>query len=113
MYRRGEGVPVDLVQARRWYEAAATQGYVEAQFQLGTLWETATGVAPDLVEARRWYALAARAGHERARESLMRVENALAAGRNRTVIETPAERPAASQRPNPPATPRRPSPDAN
>ncbi len=108
MYRRGEGVPRDLVQARRWYEAAAEQGFEEARFQLGVMWETGNGVAPDLIAARRWYAGAARAGHARAREALTRVDTALAAGRTRTVIETPVEPPAASPRPNPPATPRRP-----
>lgn len=113
MYRRGEGVPQDLVQARRWYEAAAGQGFAEAQFQLGVLWERAVGVAPDLAEARRWYAAAARTGHERAREALIRVDTALAAGRTRTFIETPAERAIATQRPNPPAAPRRPPPGAN
>ncbi|MCA3245167.1 MAG: sel1 repeat family protein [Azospirillum sp.] len=113
MYRRGEGVPRDLVQARRWYEAAANQGFELAQFQLGVIWETGNGVAPDLGAARRWYALAARAGHEGAREALRRVESALASGRVRTVIETPEAPPAAAARPNPPAGPRRPPPDAN
>jgi TPR repeat protein len=113
MYRRGEGVPRDLVQARRWYEAAAGHGYAEAQFQLGVMWETATGVPPDLAQARHWYAAAERAGHERARDSLSRVETALAAGRTRTVIETPAEAPPATQRPNPLAAPRRPPPAGN
>jgi TPR repeat protein len=113
MYRRGEGVPRDLVQARRWYEAAAAQGFDEAQFQLGVMFELGNGVAPDLIEARRWYVAASRAGHERARESLNRVDAALTAGRARTVIATPDERPVASQRPNPPATPRRPPPAGN
>ncbi|MCM0019095.1 MAG: sel1 repeat family protein [Tagaea sp.] len=107
MYRRGEGVPRDLVQARRWYEAAAAQNFEEAQFQLGVIWETGSGVAPDLVEARRWYTAAARAGHARASDALARVDNALTAGRTRTVIATPAETPAAeTPRPNPPARPR-------
>ncbi len=107
MYRRGEGVPRDLVQARRWYEAAAAQGFDEAQYQLGVVWETGNGVPADLMEARQWYARAARAGHERAQEALNRVETALAGGRTRTIIETPDAPPAATVRPNPPATPRR------
>jgi TPR repeat protein len=106
MYRRGEGVPSDMDMARHWYEAAAEQGFDEAQFQLGTIWETGNGVAQDLAAARRWYGSAARAGHARARESLSRVDNALAAGRTRTFIETPDETRAASPRPNPPARPR-------
>jgi TPR repeat protein len=104
MYRRGEGVPRDLVQARRWYEAAAAQGFDEAQYQLGVVWETGNGVPSDLMEARQWYARAARAGHARAQEALARVETALAGGRARTTIETPP--PGATARPNPPAAPR-------
>jgi uncharacterized protein len=114
MYRRGEGVPRDLVQARRWYEAAAAQNFEEAQFQLGVMWEMGSGVPPNMAEARRWYMAAARADHARAREALMRVDSALAAGRTRTVIATPAETPAVeTPRPNPPARLRPPPPAAN
>jgi TPR repeat protein len=114
MYRRGQGVPIDTMEALRWYQAAASQDFMEAQFQLGVMWEMGSGVPPNLPEARRWYTAAARADHPRAREALMRVDNAIAAGRTRTVIATPAETPPGETlRPNPPARPRRLPPAAN
>ena len=59
-YQYGNGVPVDAVQARRWFEASAAQGYPPAMHNLGYLYEVGMdGLPPDLVQARAWYEQAA------------------------------------------------------
>jgi TPR repeat protein len=63
MHSRGEGGPVDLVEARRLVGLAAAQGHTAAQCSLGILardGECEQGV--DLVEARRLFGLAAAQG---------------------------------------------------
>jgi TPR repeat protein len=43
MYAGGRGVTKDEVKAARWYRAAAMQGYVPAQYNLGLwtlIWES-------------------------------------------------------------------------
>lgn len=40
MYEHGEGVGVDIDRAIFWYELAANQGYVDAQFNLGNIFQT-------------------------------------------------------------------------
>ena len=42
---------------------AAAQGFAEAQFNLGNLYENGNGVAQDLKAAAAWYAKAAASGH--------------------------------------------------
>ena len=47
----------------RLYRLAAEQGHVEAQYNLGTMFEAGRGVAQDDAEAAKWYGLAAEQGH--------------------------------------------------
>ena len=42
---------------------AAEQGYVDAQFNLGGMYDSGTGVARDEAEAAKWYRMAAEQGH--------------------------------------------------
>jgi TPR repeat protein len=59
-YRRGNGVPKDLAEARRWYERAG--GEVSALRELGKLWEKGQGGPKDLDRARALYEEAAELG---------------------------------------------------
>lgn len=66
MYDFGWGVPVDYVEAVRWYHAAAEQGHARAQYLLGRLHEFGHGVPENAAEAVRWYRAAAEQGYARA-----------------------------------------------
>jgi len=59
MYRKGDGVPKDPVQAAAWYRKAAVQGLAEAQLNLGVLYSNGDGVLKDPVQAAAWYRKAA------------------------------------------------------
>jgi len=59
MYRTGEGVPQDDVEAASWYRKAADQGDADAQNNLGVMYDTGEGVPQDDVEAHKWHNLAA------------------------------------------------------
>jgi TPR repeat protein len=43
MYAEGQGIPQDYRTARGWYEKAAAQGYVLAEFQLGRFYDAGMG----------------------------------------------------------------------
>ena len=60
MYDTGRGVPADDVEAVKWYQRAAAQGYVIAQYNLGVMYTNGDGVPKDPVEAYAWFSLAAR-----------------------------------------------------
>jgi TPR repeat protein len=51
MYRKGEGVEKDAVQALRWFRKAAEQGVAQAQYNLGVRYENGNGVEKDAVQA--------------------------------------------------------------
>lgn len=51
--------------ARRWFEQAAAQGSVAAQYRLGRLYEAGDGVRPDPHRAADWYRRAALMGRHR------------------------------------------------
>jgi hypothetical protein len=53
------GLPQDLIQAQRWYRAAADQGEAFAEFSLGVLFNFGKGVKRDYVQAYAWYERAA------------------------------------------------------
>ena len=62
MYRRGEGVPQDYVEAVKWYRLAAEQGHAYAQNKLGNMYQFGEGLTQDILEAMRWFRLAADQG---------------------------------------------------
>ena len=57
-YARG-----DFTVAQREWELLAEQGYAEAQFRLGLLYEFGKGVPENDAEAVKWYRKAAEQGH--------------------------------------------------
>ena len=61
-YRLGRGVPADSGQAKKWFEAAANNGHVDAQVSLGLLLFD----NGDRAEAMRWLRKAADKGEPRA-----------------------------------------------
>ncbi|WP_197024091.1 tetratricopeptide repeat protein [Xanthobacter sp. 126] len=62
----GWGVPRDLEEAGRRYRAAAVEGHVWAQFNLGTLLVNAAEFTGDPALALHWFVRAARRGHPKA-----------------------------------------------
>ena len=85
MYYKGLGVPQDFpeavkwyrkaaeqgnAKAFKWYHKAAEQGNVEAQFNLGLMYEKRQGVPQDYVEAGNWYRRAAEQGFAEAQTNL-------------------------------------------
>ena len=71
MYELGLGVSEDGAQAVQWYRRAAKQGYDEAQYHLGFMYDTGKGV-PEIgaQEAAQWYTRAADRGLAGAQYSL-------------------------------------------
>lgn len=62
LYRLGQGVARDPVQAASWYRKAADLGFARAQSNLGELYLTGEGVKRDAAEAARWFHSAASQG---------------------------------------------------
>ena len=62
VYEGGDGVPLNYVEAARWYGKAVAAGEPIAMVDLGWLYETGHGVTKDYAEARRLYEAAAKAG---------------------------------------------------
>jgi TPR repeat protein len=59
LYKNGEGVPVDYVQAIQWFRKAADQGNASAQFFLGSMYVEGKGVPRDYFQAYVWFNRAA------------------------------------------------------
>ena len=70
MYRKGEGVAQDDVEAAHWYLLAATQNFAEAQQKLADLYYVGVGVALSYAEAAAWYRKAAEQGNAEAQFQL-------------------------------------------
>jgi hypothetical protein len=60
-YFNGFGIMPDVQQAIRWYEMAAMQGDLSAEFNLASIYEHAA--VPDYKEAMKWYEMAAAHGN--------------------------------------------------
>ena len=43
----------------KWYREAAEQGFLKAQFALGSMYDRGRGVPQDYIEAHKWFNLAA------------------------------------------------------
>ena len=63
---KGEGVAIDLEEARKYYKLAADQGLREAQVNYATMIEQGVGGDQDLEQARCYYKLAADNGLQQA-----------------------------------------------
>ena len=68
MYRAGEGRPVDLAGAARWYRRAADLNDATAQLNLGEMYMLGLGVPRDTARAHLWLTLAARQDRTWARD---------------------------------------------
>jgi TPR repeat protein len=62
LYSEGIAVPMDDLQALKWFGLAAEQGHGEAQYKLGVMHANGWGVPMSEVEAMKWYQLAAENG---------------------------------------------------
>ena len=69
-FAEGRGVPVNMDEAARWYERAASKGLAPAQFRYASLLEKGIGVKKDLTQARRLYLAAANKGNSKAMHNL-------------------------------------------
>jgi TPR repeat protein len=61
-YNAGKGVPLDQVEAVKWFQLAAEQGHIFGQFNLGLAYLNGKGVPENLDEAVKWFRLAAEQG---------------------------------------------------
>lgn len=64
MYRKGEGVDKNLIEAERWYRKSAEQGNALAQYNLGWMFDIGAGVRQNIAETFKWYTRAARQGDQ-------------------------------------------------
>jgi TPR repeat protein len=55
MYYDGQGVRQNKAEAVKWYKASAELGYIDAQFQMGYLYEHGLHVKQNDAEAAAWY----------------------------------------------------------
>ena len=69
-FAEGRGVPINMDEAARWYERAASKGLTPAQFRYASLLEKGQGVKKDLAQARRLYLAAASKGNSKAMHNL-------------------------------------------
>ena len=58
IYRCGQGVAIDLNAAVYWYNLAASQGCVAAQYSLALMYRFGLGVNCSKEDALKWYELA-------------------------------------------------------
>lgn len=59
MFEQGLGGPIDLIEASKWYEQAATQGQPIAQYRLGRLNQLGRlSNKPNYADAKKWYSMA-------------------------------------------------------
>ncbi len=73
MYRSGDGIEMNGLEAIKWFRNAAEQGYIEAQCNMGIMYDSATtdmagnpigtGIEPNTAEARKWFEMAAEQGN--------------------------------------------------
>lgn len=68
------GTPLNYRLALKWFEKAAAQGYANAQFNLGSMYQVGEGTPQSDAEAEHWYRLAAAHGSIAARQSLRVLE---------------------------------------
>jgi uncharacterized protein len=66
MYKQGNGVSQDYVQAAHWFQQAAKHGQGDAQFCLGQLYQHGQGVKKDPAQAAKWFLKSARQGYGQA-----------------------------------------------
>lgn len=74
MHQKGLGCKADAREAAHWFTMAARRDFVDAQFQLGKLYRTASReLAPQTGEAKYWLTKASAGGVSEARQLIDRV----------------------------------------
>jgi uncharacterized protein len=63
LYLDGQGVPMDVDQAVKWFSRSAEQDYDKAQLNLGALYSVGKGVKRDYVQAYKWLNICASKGN--------------------------------------------------
>jgi TPR repeat protein len=71
MYEEGRGVKQDYRESLKWYQIAASQGYLQAQNNLGRLYAEGRGAPQDYVRAYMWFKMAASRGVVTAQRNLL------------------------------------------
>ena len=62
LYATGQGAPLNLREAARWFLRAAEQGHATAAFNIAVFCSQGTGVEQDTAKAIEWYKTAADRG---------------------------------------------------
>ena len=75
-YARALAKAKRFVEAAQWYKKSADQGYAQAQYAFGDIFEFGEGVETDYREAQRWYLRAAQQGYSHAEKRLVRLREA-------------------------------------
>jgi len=75
-YARALAKSKEFAEAAEWYHKAASQGYVQAQYALGDIYEFGEGVEVNYVLAQSWYKKAADQGYTHASVKLSRLKSA-------------------------------------
>jgi len=70
MYRKGQGVAVDLKKSFKYFEYAAHKGFNQSQFQIARMYQRGEGVKPDAKKAFKWMRKAADSKNARAHAML-------------------------------------------
>ena len=69
-YQYGNGAPIDLAKAVKWYRKAAEQGFPTAQYNFATMHSTGEGMPKNDTEAFKWFRMAAEHGHASSQAAL-------------------------------------------
>ncbi len=77
LHERGQSVSQDFLNAKLWYEKAATLGYAPSQFALGQLYEDGLGVDRDFKTALSWYQKSALQNNPEAVKAVTRIKKSL------------------------------------
>ena len=71
IYSTGHGeIQVNHVKAFEWFKKSAAQGYAEAQYGLGLMYESGEGVNQNFSQAKEWYGKSAEQGNAKAQYHL-------------------------------------------
>ena len=74
MYRKGDGVPQNNVEAVKCFRKAAEQGHAEAQVNVAIMYQYGMGVPQNDAETVKWLRKAAEQGNEYAKRWLKQLE---------------------------------------
>ena len=72
-YYGRNGKTKDYAEAVKWFRKSAEQGNVDAQYNLGRMYNNGEGVKQDCFEAIKWFRKSAEKGNEKAKEALKKI----------------------------------------